>query len=278
MTPDAAAQASDKFAACRGPVPWPTRASGLRRALMLTAHLVRRDIAATNRFSVIGAGWPLVGQLVQVAVLVIVFSAVVRLEIPDYPAYVFCGLIGWSWFVASINGASDAVRGRRELAMRPGFPTIVLPMVAAAMPFVDVLFALPVLAIMLAAASQLHETAPLFVALLAVQAVLIVGLAWIIAAAGVFFRDVPNIVRVVLLMGFYVTPVYFDVSRVPEHYQWLVWLNPMAVLLEAQRAVLMGTPFPPVGVFAAVVALAGVLFALGLLLFGRVAPAFSDEL
>jgi lipopolysaccharide transport system permease protein len=116
MTPDAAAQASDKVAACRGALPRPARASGLRRALMLAAHLVRRDIAASNRFSVIGAGWPL-GQLVQVAVLVIVFSAVLRLEIPDYPAYVFCGIIGWSWFVASISGASDAVRGRQAMVI-----------------------------------------------------------------------------------------------------------------------------------------------------------------
>ena len=118
----------------------------------------------------------------------------------------------------------------------------------------------------------------MFIALLAVQAVLIVGLAWLIGAVAVFFRDVPQIVGVVLLMGFYVTPVYFDVTRVPPHYQWLLWLNPMAVLLEAERAVLLGTRFPPAGNFAAVVVLAVILFVAGFLLFRRLAPAFSDEL
>jgi lipopolysaccharide transport system permease protein len=170
MTADASAQAPNTMTAPRPPVRPPAPVSGLRRALMLTAHLVRRDIAARNRFSVIGAGWPLVGQLLQIVVLLIAFSAVLHLGIADYPVFVFCGLIGWSWFTATMNGASGAVRGRRELAMRPGFPTVVLVVVAVAVPFVDVLFALPVLAIMLAATSELHETAPLLIALLGVQA------------------------------------------------------------------------------------------------------------
>ena len=68
----------------------PTRApAGVRRTLTLITHLAARDVAQANRFSVIGAGWPLLRQLAQLAVLAIAFSAVLDLGIPDYPVFVF---------------------------------------------------------------------------------------------------------------------------------------------------------------------------------------------
>ena len=249
-----------------------------RHSLTLVNHLVRRDLAASNRMSVFGAAWPLLQQLAQLTVLVVAFGAVLNLNIPNYPAFVFCGLIGWTWFTAGIIAASTSLSTMRNLAMRPGFPSIVLPVVATLVPFVDVLFALPVLAVMLAVSAELHLSALLIVPLLALQAVFMVGLAWIVAAVAVFFRDVPKIVGVVTLMAFYVTPVFFDVARVPEDYQWLIRLNPMAVLLEADRAALLGTPWPPAGALVALGVASCLLVGAGYALFQRLAPQFADEL
>ena len=252
--------------------------SSLRHALALTLHLARRDIAATNRMSVVGAAWPLLRQLAQLAILVFAFSAVLDLGIENYPAFVFCGLIGWSWFTAGMIAASDSVNSMRNFAMRPGFPTVVLPVLAVLVPFVDVLFALPVLAVMLALLGELGPSALLIVPLLALQGLLMVGFGWVLGSLAVFFRDIPSLVSVGTLMAFYVTPVFFDVTRIPEDYQWIIRLNPMAIMLEADRAVLLGTPFPPVGAFAAVVGLTALLLVGGYALFQRLAPQFADEL
>lgn len=252
--------------------------TSLRHRLTLIQHLVRRDIATSNRMSVIGAAWPLLRQLAQLAVLVVAFSAVLNLGIPDYPVFVFSGLVGWSWFTSGMIAASLSLSTMRSLAMRPGFPTVVLPVVAVLVPFVDVLFALPVLALMLALTAELHASALLIVPLLALQAVLMIGVAWIVGALAVFFRDVPNIVSVGTLMAFYVTPVFFDVARVPADLQWLIRLNPMAILLEADRAVLLGTPWPPAGAMIAVGITSFALLGAGYALFQRLAPQFADEL
>lgn len=249
-----------------------------RHSLTLINHLVRREIATKNRFSFVGAAWPLLRQLAQLAVLVLAFSAVLDLGIDDYPAFVFCGLIGWSWFVIGVNAASTSIRDGTSLAMRPGFPTLVLPVVAVVVPSVDVLFALPVLLIMLALTGELHASAMLFVPLLLLQGVLMIGLGWLVASVSVFLRDLPNLVTLVTLMAFYVTPVFFEVSRVPENYQWLIRLNPVAVLLEADRAVLLGTPFPPWGSFVGVVVISAALFGGGLVLFQRLSRNMADEL
>lgn len=246
--------------------------------LALVTHLIGREIAQTNRFSAIGAAWPLLRQLAQLTVLVVAFGTILDLGIPDYPVFVFCGLIGWTWFVAGLSTAATSIRANRALAMRAGFPTPVLPVVATAVPLVDVLFALPVLLVMLLFTAELSLTVPLLIPLLVLQGAMGVGLGWIAASLSVYFRDIPQLVNVVLLMGFYLTPVYFDVGRVPEDYQWLLRLNPMAVLLEADRAVLLGTPFPPWPALAGVVVFTGLVLGGGWMLFSRLRAGFVDEL
>src|SRR2546421_10554856 len=72
----------------------------------LVMHLARRDVASRDRFTILGSAWPLVRQLAQLAVLVFTFSKVLPLHVPDYGAFVFTGLIGWTWFITGISGAA----------------------------------------------------------------------------------------------------------------------------------------------------------------------------
>jgi lipopolysaccharide transport system permease protein len=217
-------------------------------------------------------------QLVQLAVLVVAFSAVLDLGIPNYPVFVFAGLIGWTWFTTALGTSASTLLDNRALVMRANFPTVVLPVVAVTVALVDALFALPVLLAMLALTGELRASCVLLLPLLALQGVMTVGLAWLVSSVAVFLRDVPQIVGLVLLMGFYLTPVYFDVARVPADYQWVVRLNPMAVMLEADRAVLLGTPGPPLASFAGLVAFSGLSLVVGWRVFAGLRKGFVDEL
>jgi lipopolysaccharide transport system permease protein len=250
----------------------------VRQFRELVVHLARREVAGTHRGTLLGWTWPLVRQLVQLAVLVFVFSKVIALNIPDYPVFVFSGLIAWSWFATSMSGASRSLLSGRHLVFQPRFPSIVLPAVASAVPLVDVAMAFPVLLFMLVLNGHVPWTIALFPALLIVQLLFTAGLAWIIAATSVYLRDVPNLVGVVLLLMFYVTPVYFSLGKVPPEYQSLLRLNPMATIIESYRSVLLGAPFPAAGTFAWVALGSAALAAAGYLLFRRLEPGFVDEL
>ncbi len=214
------------------------------RLIALAVHLARRNAAAAHRGSLLGSMWPLVRQLAQLAVLVFAFSAVFDLGIDNYPVFVFSGLIAWSWFSTGLVAAGASVIHGRHLVLQPSFPPAVLPLVAITVPLVDVLVALPVLGLMLALAGAVHWTVLLLPLLLAVQFVLMVGLAWIVSAVSVYLRDVPNMVGVAVATLFYLTPVFYPVSRVPESWRWLIDLNPLAPLLEAYRAVLLDGRLP----------------------------------
>jgi lipopolysaccharide transport system permease protein len=244
----------------------------------LSLHLVKREIDATHRMTVLGWAWPLLRQLIQLAILVFIFGSVLDLGIEDFPVFVFSGLIAWNWFSAGWAGATGSLLDERHLLFLPRLPPAVLPIVAVVVPLVDVLMALPVLVLLLLLENGIPATALLLPALVVVQLVLMAGLGWITSAAAVFLRDVPNIVGVALNALFYLTPVFYGLHSIPPRYRSLLELNPMATVIDGYRAILLHQPAP--GGFAIVytLVLSAALAALGYLAFTRVQGRFADNL
>lgn len=271
-----------EFALAPGPDPVlrPAGARPLRpRAFAtLVLHLTARQLKSSHHLTLLGWGWPVARQLAQLAVLVFIFGKVLNLNIKNYPVFVFVGLMAWTWFSGGMAGAATSVLTQRHLVMQPRLPSSVLPIVAVMVPLVDVLFALPVLVVMLALSTGLSWGLLACPLLLALQFTLLVGLAWLAAGVSVFFRDVPNLIGVALTILFYLTPVFYAGSRVPERFRWVFDLNPLATLIEAYRSLLLNTPGPG-AVRLGAVALASVALAvLGHRVFVRLAPRFADHL
>ena len=177
-----------------------------------------------------------------------------------------------------MQAGSTSVLDQRHLIFQPRFPAATVPVVAVTVPFVDVLVALPVLVVMLIVSGDIGWSALLLPPLLLVQLTLMCGIAWLCAAATVYLRDVPNVVLVGLTLLFYMTPVFYDLDRVPEQYRDLLALNPLATLIEGYRAVLIGDTGPSAAALAIVVVFGIASACGGLLLFRRLQPGFVDEL
>ena len=244
----------------------------------LVLHLAHRELKSRQRWTLLGWAWPLARQLAQLAVLVFIFGRVFDLGIDNYPVFVFAGLVAYTWFSTGVSDAAFSLLSQRHLVFQPRFPTAVVPIVAVTVPLVDVLIALPVLLVMLALTDGIDWIALLIGPLLAIQLVLMCGIAWLCAAATVYLRDVPQVVLVGLTLLFYVTPVFYNLERVPERYRPVLELNPLGTLIESYRAVLLGQDFPG-ALHLAVVAVGSVALAVvGLLVFRRLQPGFVDEL
>jgi lipopolysaccharide transport system permease protein len=211
-------------------------------------------------------------------VLVFIFGNVFDLDIENYPVFLFVGLMAWTWFSGAVSAATSSVLTQRHLVMQPRLPSSVLPIVAAMVPLVDVLFALPVLVLMLALSTGLEWGLLACPALLVLQLALVAGLGWLVAGVSVFLRDVPNLIGVALMILFYLTPVFYDRSRVPERFRWILDLNPMTTLIEAYRSLLLGTPGPGIVRLAVVAAVSVSFLVLGHRAFTRLAPRFADRL
>jgi lipopolysaccharide transport system permease protein len=249
-----------------------------RQVLDLVLHLVRRQLESQHRFTLLGWLWPLMRQLAQLAVLVFLFSNVIDLGIEDFPLFVFTGLLVWSWFAAAVTSATTVLIAQRHLVLSPRFPAIALPLVAVAVPLVDTLIALPVVGVMLIAEGEVHATLALLPALLALEFVLIAGVALAVAVANVYVRDVESVVAVGLMLLFYLTPVFYGARIVPERFQIVLDVNPVAQIVEIARRLMLDGRFPDVGALAYVCGASAALLALGWWLFRRLETEMVDEL
>jgi lipopolysaccharide transport system permease protein len=242
----------------------------------VVTHLARRELDSKHHLTLFGWTWPLVRQLAQLGVLVFIFTKVFTTTIPHFAVFVFIALIAWTWFASAIGDATTSVAGARHLVFQSRVPTAAIPIVAVVVPLVDVLIALPVLLLMLGISDELRWTLLLCPLLIPIQALLMAGVAWLVSAASVFFRDVPNVVFLGLTLLFYMTPVFYETSSIPSKYAWVLKLNPLAVIIEEYRALLLGGPAPSGWLLAYVVLLSAAVAGGGYAFFRRLESRFPD--
>jgi lipopolysaccharide transport system permease protein len=245
----------------------------------LVRALVARDMTLRYKRSVLGIFWSLANPLAQMLVFTFLFHRVLPLDIPNYSVFVFSGLLAWTWFQTSITLAATAITGNRELLSQPGFPSAVLPVVTVTTNLTHFLLELPVLLIFLLLSGV--PPTPAYAALLLViglQFLWNLGLAYLIATWNVTFRDTQHLIALLLLLLFYLTPVFYDGTAVPEAYRALYRLNPMVHLVEAYRAILLRGEVPSLKVLVALTILSGALLWLGGRIFTRASDRFVEEL
>lgn len=244
----------------------------------MAAHLVRVELASRHRGSALGWLWALGPPLLQLGATYFVFTRVLPLDIPDYPVFLLVGILAWTAFARSVGDGTSSLEARRELVFRPGFATELLPISAVLVGFVDYLLALPVLVVALAFTTGVHATWGLLLPVLAVQIVFCAGLALLLAPLQVYLRDVRQLVGIAVAVGFWLTPVFYRRSQVPEEISWIYDVNPMQYLLEAQRQLLIAGTLPDALPLVAVGLASLGIFAAGFAVFSRLRDSIPEQL
>jgi lipopolysaccharide transport system permease protein len=247
--------------------------------LELILHLVQRDFVLRYKGSVLGILWVLLIPLTHLLVLVFLFVRVVPLNIEAYPAFVFVALLPWTWFSNSLNGAGTLFINNKDLLRRPNFPPLILVVVNTLSNLLLYLIVFPILiATIFAYGHSLSWTTLYFPLLILVQGILITGLSMMIATWNVFYRDVQQIVNVLVMLLFYITPVFYRAHAVDPGYQFLFVVNPIAVLVRTNRDALFYSSPPQWGplLYTVIVSLAIAL--LGYQIYKQKIHAVMDAL
>jgi ABC-type polysaccharide/polyol phosphate export permease len=230
--------------------------------------LVVRELHVRYKNSALGLLWAVLSPLGTVVILHLLFTRIVPLDIPHYAAFVYGGLLPWTWFASVVHTGAGSLFDHRDLVRKPFFPRPLLPGVVTISHFLLYLLALPVFFVLL-----LAESVPLTPLLLllplvwTVEAILALACAVFVAALGVLIRDVQHVLGVVMMLWFYLTPVFYDLERVarPEA-RWLQ-LNPMTVVVEAHRAVTVQARPPDFWALGSCAIASGVLLAVSFWIF-----------
>jgi lipopolysaccharide transport system permease protein len=244
----------------------------------LIRELVARDMKVRYKGSALGIVWSLMNPLMQLVVFHFIFRLVLELNIPRYSSFAFSGMLAWSWFQASLLDASGSMLTNRELIKRPGFPVAILPVVAVTTHSIYFLLSLPILLLFLIiGGSGVKPMILMLPLIMAVQFVLTLGLGYLAAIANVMFRDAHYLLGVSLQLLFFLTPVFYDASSVPQRYQTLYQLNPMVHLVGAYRGVLLEGKSPVEFAMLAISGLAAGLLYVGHRTFMRASDRYAEE-
>ena len=245
----------------------------------LLQTLVARNMKVRYKRSVMGFAWSLLNPLAQLLVFGFVFTMVLPLNIPNYAVFLFSGLLPWTWFSGALLESTEAIVGNRELIRRPGFPTAVLPVITLVSHLVHFTLALPVLLLFLLAAKiTLTWTILALPLIIIVQFVLMLSLAYLLSTIHVTFRDTQYLLNILLLLGFYLTPVFYDSTAVPGRFHLMYSLNPMYHLINAYRAILLHGVWPDFVSLGLVGAAASAVLLLGYRYFIHTSYQFVEEL
>ena len=254
------------------------RRPSIRQQVDLGCHLVLRQFRLRYSRSIIGWVWSVIQPLARLAVFTFTFKIILKSKVDNFPEFFFCSLLAWTLFSIGLMSATLSPVMQRELLVKPGFPRFMVPLIAVSVDALDYVITLPILLGFLALRGHWPApailTLPVFVLL---ELAFTVGIGYALAAANAYVRDVRLLVELALLLLFYVTPVFYEASSVPAKYRWIIDLNPVAKILESQRAVLLHGSLPPLGTVVSLVVTATVSLAFGLFVFGLASPNLADE-
>ena len=244
----------------------------------LLRGLIVRNLKVKYQRSMLGFVWTLLNALLTIAVLVVVFTYVVKIPVPQYWAFVLSGYFAWNFLLQMLGSASYVLAEHAPLRRSVAFPSEVLVLATAASRMVEFVVEL-VIAIVLLAIFHHHgvpTSLVLLPLLLIIHFLLAVGLALPIATLSVFYSDVQHAMPIVLMMLFYASPVFYPASMVPAALKGIYFLNPVAGLLTLYHDVLYTGHWPSVRLlglmFLAAIGLAGAGYAI----FNRYKGLFAE--
>lgn len=207
--------------------------------------LVARELRMRYKGSFLGITWAILSPIGTVIILQFVFETVLKMGIPNFAIFMYTALLPWTWFANSVLAGATTLTGNRDLVRTPFFAKSLLPAVVTCANFLMYLLALPVLLGLMVA-----NGVPLTRALIALpviwiaEAMLTLAFTVLIAAIGVLVHDVQHLMAVLMQFWFYLTPIFYDLSRVPPELTPVFTLNPMASIVTAHRAVTLYGRFP----------------------------------
>ena len=212
----------------------------------LLYFLAWRDILVRYKQTVMGVAWALLRPLLAMIISTIVFGNIAKLpsEGVPYPILVFAAMLPWQFFSSSLAECSNSLINNSQLISKVYFPRLIVPASTVVVSFVDFMISGIILLALMAwydfVPSWRIVALPLFI-LIAFAAAMAGGL-WL-AALNVKYRDFRHIVPFIVQFGFYISPVAYSSTIVPEKWRLLYSLNPMVGVIDGFRWAILGRNF-----------------------------------
>lgn len=285
--PNTVAARSSAGASCAGPAltliqpraGWRGINGGeLWRYRELLCFLVWRDIKVRYKQTVVGAAWAILQPVCTMVIFSVFFGGFARIPSDGvaYPVFVYAGLLPWLFFANAVSQASVSLVSQTHLLTKVYFPRLFLPAASIGVGLIDFGLSFAVyIGLMLWYAHVPGPAILLIPFLVSLTGVAALGAGVLLAGLTVEYRDFRIVVPFLVQVWFFVSPVVYPLTIVPQSWRWIMALNPMTGIISGFRAALLGQPADWAALATAVVVSCGAL-TMGVLHFRRTERFFAD--
>ena len=251
-------------------------------------NVLRRNVASRYRGSALGFVWSFAHPLMMLGVYTFVFSVVFKARwdtgaLPDsgaaFPLLMFCGMAMFNIFSESVNTSASLVVNNQGLVKKVIFPLEVLPLCNV---LTSLIFGLAWFVLLFAGTAfffgQIHWTMLLLPLTLVPLLLITCGVSFLVASLGVYLRDIQQLVGIITQMLFFLTPIFYPISVVPEKFRWLLQINPLSFIVDQTRNLFLLGRVPDFWPLLFSYVLGLLIFQLGLVWFANTKKGFADVL
>ncbi len=252
----------------------------LKRYWDLVLALAIRDVKVRYQLSILGLYWAVLNPLLMALIWSFVFTKILGaagMEGVPYVVFLFAGLTFWNLFANSLTSASNCLTGNASLLSKLYFPRVILPTASVLARLVDFSFSLIVLVIFMVAYHVMPGRLLAYLpVLLIIQLFFTLGAAYIVAALNVLYRDINQIVPVLLLLWMYLSPVFYTIDKIPNSLAKYYFVNVIGELVGMETGVLFGKSAIHWHILGADALISVAVFLFGLFVFHRIEPLFAE--
>jgi ABC-type polysaccharide/polyol phosphate export permease len=248
--------------------------------------MIRRDIRSRYIGSTLGFFWSFINPILMLLIFTFVFSVVFKIRIGDYGQekgfveFLICGFLPWIAFSEAALRSTGVIIENANLVKKLKFPSELFVVSAVLSSFLLQLIGFCLFILALLFLKKIDSVLYLFLLPFAfiLQILLTTGIGLILSCINVFFRDVAQIANSVFMIWFYVSPVMYSLSMVPEKYRIFLKVNPITHLLEIYRTIILKQDFPSWVSVVYIGGLAILLLWVGQIFFLKLKTVFDDYL
>jgi ABC-type polysaccharide/polyol phosphate export permease len=191
-------------------------------------NILSQDLKVKYKRTALGYVWSLLNPVLQLLVLSVVFSQLVKWKVRDYTLFLFSGLLAWTFFQSTLLSAANSFLENENFIKKVHLPKALFPLSKLGLRAVDFLFSLAALSVIGAFIGFSLKLSLLLVPVaILILFAFTLGLAILFAVLTVYFRDVQYLLSVFLSLLYFVTPIMYPLSSLPPRYHFVLTLNPL---------------------------------------------------
>lgn len=240
---------------------------------------IKKEFRGKYKKSFLGVLWSFLNPLFQLLIYAIVFPLILKNNIENYTVFLIVALMPWTFFNSTIIQSAACIVNNAGIVKKVYFPREILPISTATSNLINFLITqLIVFIALIVSGIGIGKSIILFPIVVLIQYILQLGLAFIFSAITVYIRDVEYIINIFMMLMFYLCPIVYEPSMIPEEFLKFFKLNPMFHIISLYRTILYDKQIPDIlSIFWLFVA-CFIILIFGYRVFNRLQKRFAEEL